>query len=456
MDNFKIDQLNKSNNINYFIQEQSLTFEQQKVIDIVKNNNFSKESILFITGSAGTGKSTLLMALRNFFTINKLNAVFLAPTGMGAINIQGQTIHSFFRLQPRLLLDDILNVYEPPAVLKSIINKLDYLIIDEVSMVRADLFDTIDLILKRERNSPFPFGGVKIILFGDLMQLPPVVRNDENIFFEFYETPFFFSSNVISDVDIFVFELKNILRQDDEKFIQFLQKIRNRELTKSNLEFVNSLCYRNKFQYEEYGIILSSTNYIAKNYNEQKLNEINEELKISKGMIKGDFPIEELPTEYELKLKKSAKVMLTVNDTEKRWVNGTLGIIKEFEGDKIIVELENKSVVEITKVNYLKYKYQINEQKKIECVPVGSFFQYPLKLAWAMTIHKSQGLTLNKITLNLGRGSFAHGQTYVGLSRVRKLDNIKLSQELKISDIIIANEVEDFYSNKRIGIKRLN
>ncbi len=412
--------------------------------ELLKEMEHGKEN-LFISGHAGTGKSTLL---NHFVDYTQKSVAVVAPTGIAAVNVRGQTIHSFFKFPPRLLLPSSIRGRKS-KVLKS----LEILVIDEISMVRADLMDAIDIALRKSRRDYRPFGGVKVLMFGDLFQLPPVVSDEtvKQYLREQYNTPYFFSANVWFEARMpQLRQLKHIHRQKDAEFIRLLNSLREQTFDASDLKKINSRCVPIGEDRQFY-ISLTSTNALAKVKNMKALRKLDEPVFNFQAEVKGDFGKYVFPTDEILSLKKGAQVMCIKNDPEGRYVNGTIGIIRELEADKIVVEIEQnkkKELVEIEKSEWEKVKYKVKEEDgvpKIKSKVAGKFKQYPLKLAWATTIHKSQGKTYDKCIIELGRGAFAHGQTYVALSRCKSLDGIILKRKIEARDIIIDERIVDFY-----------
>jgi ATP-dependent exoDNAse (exonuclease V) alpha subunit len=405
---------------------------------------------LFITGRAGTGKSTLLTLFRN--TSHK-KVIVLAPTGIAAINVKGQTIHSFFGFSPRLMQAHEIKKRK----YRNLYRKIDTIVIDEISMVRADILDHIDRFLRINRDNSAPFGGVQMIFFGDLFQLPPVVSSDveKHYFSSTYSSPYFFSSQILeSGLSYRMVELRKIYRQEERHFIQLLEAIRTNSMDYDDLESLNER-YQPTEQEEGPTITLCSMNAIADKINQARLAELNGNMEEYRANVTGDFHERLFPTEAFLALKTGAQVMLLKNDPNKKYVNGTIGKILRLLPDKIIlgVEQEDEKVeeIEVEKHEWEILKYNINEKEdhKIESKVVGTFNQYPVKLAWAITIHKSQGKTFNRVMIDLGRGAFAHGQTYVALSRCRRLGGVTLKQRIKPRDIMIDERIVEYYEMMR-------
>ncbi len=418
-------------------QKYVLTDDIKKCLDLLENTDQN----LFITGKAGTGKSLLIQYFRSH-TSKKV--AILAPTGIAALNARGQTIHSFFGFPPCLI--------ESKAIRKSNNNRLfadlDCLIIDEISMVRADLIDGIDKFLRLNgRDSNVSFGGIRIVFVGDLYQLPPVLRTEESVrYYDLYSSPYFFSANSFQPEDFIIVELTNIFRQSEREFIDFLNHVRTGEIEASRFDIVNQKVVDN-INYDKH-TVLCTINKTANDINQTKLNEINKPQFTYKARIEGDFPIDDqnLPVELDLMLKEKAKVLFVKNDPGGRWVNGTLGVVTELGENLIKVKIDNDVIVEIEKAEWNKIKYVINSDTgDLEEKIIGKLIQYPLRLAWAITIHKSQGMTLNKVCLDFRRSPFAHGQTYVALSRCRSLDGLVMTRRIWPNDILIDDRIVDFH-----------
>lgn len=405
------------------------------------------EKNLFITGKAGTGKSTFL----NYFRENTTKDIaVIAPTGVAAVNVKGQTIHSFFNFKPDITL---YKVKEIKPKNPNLYKKLDCIVIDEISMVRADILDCIDSFLRiHGPNKKKPFGGIQMIFIGDLYQLPPVVTSREKgIFKELYKTPYFFSSNVFQKCEFEFIELEKVYRQSDPEFIEILNSIRNNTVTDEIIEKLNKKVNPDFNPSEdEFYIYLTTTNKMAEEVNFDKLSRIkNKEFKYY-GFVDGEFSEQDLPTSQELIVKVDAQVMLLNNDTKGRWINGDIGKIveintKKTEPDVILVELPNGEIVEVTPFTWEMYEFYYDKnRKKILTDVVGQFTQYPLKLAWAITIHKSQGLTFDKVLLDIGRGTFSHGQLYVALSRCRSLEGLVLKKPVYQKNVLLDRRIIKF------------
>ncbi len=399
---------------------------------------------MFITGRAGTGKSTLLQLFRN---TTKKKMVVLAPTGIAALNVKGQTIHSFFGFPPRLIMaKDIRKNFT-----RKWFKKIEVLVIDEISMVRADLLDAIDRSLQIHRENPLPFGGVQMVFIGDLFQLPPVIATEEEkrLFEMSYDTPYFFSSNVLQELEIEMFELRKVYRQENRHFLRLLDAVRLNQADWEDLDDLNTR-YLPHFETEKNYITLSPRNAKVDRINIRELANLNSPEFIFKATIEGTFDPRLYPTEASLRLRKGAQVMFIKNDPEGNFVNGTIGKIVEVNGDSIKVFSDEKGSpgeIEVFPMEWeiLRYKQAKDDPNDLETEIIGRFEQYPLKLAWAVTIHKSQGKTFDKVIIDMDRGAFEFGQTYVALSRCRTLEGIVLKQKLQHSDILVDERIVDFY-----------
>lgn len=400
--------------------------------------------VVFVTGNAGTGKSTLIQYLR---TVLEKRLVVVAPTGVAALNVGGVTIHSFFQLPPKIHEDQDIKLLSD----RRLYQKLQLLIIDEVSMVRCDLMDSIDKFLRKNRSSTAPFGGVQLLLVGDLFQLPPVVpRHEWDVLrAKGYASPYFFSSFSLQGTSLLPMELTSVYRQEDSAFVGLLNRIRIGD----DLDFVTTEVNRQCFQGESLtpDITLTCTNNNADQINRDELQRLPSREYSFKGKIEGQFHIEEdkLPSPIDLRLKANARVMFTKNDEQRRWVNGTLGIVRELSQGSIRAELLSDSrgtVCDVLPVTWETYKYAYDaEQDRIVARKVGQYTQYPLMLAWAVTIHKSQGKTLGNVLVDLGHGAFASGQVYVALSRCRSIDGIRLVRPIRRTDVKCDPTIKRFY-----------
>ena len=408
---------------------------------------------IFLTGKAGTGKTTFLHNLRD---ISPKRMIVVAPTGVAAINAGGVTIHSFFQLPfgPIVPNEKGENTQEKPAYRFNrdkikIIKSLDLLVIDEISMVRADLLDGIDGVLRRYKNSSKPFGGVQLLMIGDLQQLAPIVKDDEwNLLKPYYESAFFFNSINLRKTDYISIELKHIYRQSNQDFIKILNNIRENKLDSETLEKLNQRYIPNfEPKTEEGYITLTTHNNQASQINETKLSQISAKAKTFKARIEGDFPDYSYPTEKDLSLKVGAQVMFVKNDPspEKLYYNGKIGTITGFDGDFIMVKCpDDEETYEVGTVVWKNMKYSINDEtKEITETTVGTFEQIPLKLAWAITIHKSQGLTFDKAIIEAG-AAFAYGQVYVALSRCKTLEGLVLNSKISQKGLFSDSEISAF------------
>lgn len=411
--------------------------EFQHALDVIERQGQS----VFITGKAGTGKSTFLHYLREATT---KGTAILAPTGVAALNVGGQTIHSFFRFPPTLLDPHSIRRHKNAKLFE----KLQMLIIDEVSMVRADVMDGIDRALRLQRdNMTTPFGGVQLVLCGDLFQLPPIVREGEMqaFFNEHYGSPYFFSAKVFHELQPSSIELTSIYRQRDDAFICILNRIREHDLDAALFSLLNTrVQHPGNSLLDSSFITLTATNEAAYRKNRSMLEQINAKAYVYPAVVTGLFDPSIYPTESLLELKPGAQVMLLKNDPEKRWVNGTLGRVRALTEKKVSVEIGGSAYdVEPETWESMQYRYH-RDTNQIEEEVIGSFTQYPLRLAWAITIHKSQGQTFDKVFIDLGRGAFAHGQTYVALSRCTSLEGIVFSRPVTARDILFDERVYDY------------
>ena len=408
---------------------------------------------IFLTGKAGTGKTTFLHQIKEE---SSKRMVVTAPTGVAAINAGGMTLHSFFQLPMGLYLPgtsrEVNNQRRFSRDKIQLLRTLDLLVIDEISMVRADLLDAVDDVLRRYRDDSRAFGGVQLLMIGDLHQLPPVVKpEDWELLRPHYVTPYFFGSLALQRTDMVAIELKHIFRQSDRRFIDLLDKVRNNQIDAQVLETLNSR-YIPGFQPDVKDAYITLTSHNASSYdlNAQRLESLPERSRTFKARIVGDFPETSYPTEEALEFKKGAQVMFVRNDLspEKRYFNGKIGKITRFAGDEIFVRCKDeREDIAVTPVEWQNIKYSIDEEtKEIKEEVLGTFTQYPLKLAWSITIHKSQGLTFDRVIID-ARSAFAHGQVYVALSRCRSFEGIVLSSRLNPSSVKTDSVVKT-YSEK--------
>lgn len=415
---------------------------------------------VFLTGKAGTGKTTFL---KNLKEVSPKRMVVVAPTGVAAINAGGVTIHSFFQLSfgPQMPYNSVkqeenenpdgndgkeqFKRFSKNKI--KLIKSLDLVVIDEISMVRADILDAIDGVLRRFKDRNRPFGGLQLLMIGDLQQLAPVIKQDEwDILKKYYDTCFFFSSRALQKSDFITIELKHIYRQEEQVFIDLLNKVRNNDMDKNDLEILNGRYKPSPDDNEGY-ITLTTHNYQATNINEAKLKKLNTPLHKFECRVEGEFPENAYPAEKILEIKRGAQVMFIKNDSsyEKRYYNGKIGKVTDITDEYIeVLCTDETEPVVVEQDVWENTKYRLNEKTtEIEESVAGRFIQYPLKLAWAITIHKSQGLTFDRAVID-ARQSFAHGQVYVALSRCRSLDGLVLSSPLDYSSVINDNTVAKF------------
>jgi ATP-dependent exoDNAse (exonuclease V) alpha subunit len=418
----------------------------RRALDLLENT----DRHVFITGKAGTGKSTLLEYFRET-TLKKI--AVLAPTGVAALNVRGQTIHSFCRFKPDITLDKVKKLGRRKGGGKNragrkdedetdLYKNLETVVIDEISMVRADLLDCVEKFLRLNGRHPKKrFGGVQMVLIGDLYQLPPVVTGaEEDLFSAHYDTPYFFSARIFADpgFSLEFVELEKIYRQTDADFIGLLNGIRNRSIADAEIRRLNERADPEFVPPDDaFYVFLTSTNALAAERNREKLDRLPGRTRRYQGIIDGAFDRASLPTDEVLELKPGAQVMLLTNDPHGRWVNGTIGKIaaivpEKGHDDLVVVELPDGLRVDVGPNLWELFEFRYDrEGEKIVSEPAGAFTQYPLKLAWAITIHKSQGKTFDRVVIDIGRGTFAHGQVYVALSRCTSFGGIVLRKPIE-------------------------
>ena len=425
------------------IKDELKTFDNtlDQILELLDSDT---QQFIYLTGAAGTGKTTLI---ERVLEENNLKKIVVAPTGVAALNIGGSTINSAFRIGFDIF-PQIQESNDPRF--KKLLKKLELLIIDEISMVRAPMLDAISETLKLHRNSSEPFGGIHVLACGDLFQLPPVVKDNEiDAIDERYESVYFFSSNSFKEIEApAFFELTYSFRQsEDEDFYSLLNNIRLGERLSETINKINRRCFNPEFENES-SLIITTRKYRADQINEAMLNEIDGPATSAKSEELGELNDNDLPAPRNLRIKKDAKVMFIKNDSEGRWVNGTIGVVtncSDKKGRFLRVQVGDE-IFKVKREEWNKIKYVYDEYNdEMEEEIVSSFKQFPLKLGWAVTIHKAQGLTLESCSIDLGNGAFATGQTYVALSRCKTLNSVNLYQELKERDALVDSAIKDFH-----------
>ncbi len=440
-----------------------ITDEWKRALGVLSQSNSS----VFITGKAGTGKSTLLkqylisLGIHPELPLKVPEIAVVAPTGIAALNIGrvASTIHRLFRFRPNVTLDDVVKLTDMDMIVRC--KQLRTLIIDEISMVRADLFDAIEKFLRiNGTNHGVPFGGVRLVMIGDLYQLPPVIRTECIGIFHpesgYYPGPFFFQAHSFLQLHLTTIELTRVFRQTDPEFLALLQAVRTNTATDADLDSINRRVYPHFVpEKETLYVTLTSTRGRATHINHEMLSELGQKTQrrefVFTGVVDGDFPEMYLPTERDLRLVEGAQVMMLNNDPLGRWVNGTLGhidyIIEDPKNPGIAVRMEDGSSYDVEPYTWELYDLRYNRRaRKLESITIGSFTQFPVMLAWAITIHKSQGRTFSRVILDLGRRyAFAGGQTYVALSRCRTLEGLVLKRPIALEDIKVSESAVMFF-----------
>lgn len=416
--------------------------EFSRVLDALERSNTN----LFVTGKAGTGKSTLLQYFR---ATTAKNVAILAPTGVAALNVGGQTIHSFFKFGTEITLEKVKRVSRSE---RALYEKLDAIVIDEISMVRADLFDCIEKFLRLNGRTPGePWGGTQVIAFGDLFQLPPVVPPDErHIFEEHYPGPYFFNAFAYDELDLALVELATVYRQSDAEFIAFLDQVRRGSIASDAIARFNSTTVRELTEADASAIVLVPTNAQADAINRAALQTIAGTERTYRGAVEGAFAEREFPTALSLALRIGAQVMLLKNDPEGRYVNGDLAVVEKLSPGSVRVRFPDGSAEEIVPARWEKVRHAFDPSEgAVRTEIVGAFTQLPLRLSWAVTIHKGQGKTFDRVRIDLGRGAFAPGQMYVALSRCRSMEGIALATPMRERDVIVDARIREFLARAK-------
>ena len=433
--------------------------EFQDAWDVLQHTHRS----VFLTGKAGTGKSTFLKYIRE--TIRK-KTIVLAPTGIAAVNVGGQTMHSFFKIPFKPMVPDDPDYANPARMRKmlrytkekvKLIQQLELIIIDEISMVRADIIDFVDRVLKvYSGNMREPFGGKQLLLVGDIFQLEPVVTHDtRDILRRYYKNFFFFNARAFEQINLVPIELRKIYRQSDNDFIALLDRVRVNHATPADMARLNHRCNPDYQEVnDEFAITLATRRDTVDSINDEHMRALKTPEHIYEGAIEGDFPENSLPTAFRLALKEGAQVIFIRNDKEGRWCNGTIGKVTRLTDASVFVALEDGSEVPVEREIWENMQYTYNEkEKKVEEKVLGTFAQIPIKPAWALTVHKSQGLTFNHVVIDFAGGAFTGGQTYVALSRCTSMEGITLLKPLSERDIIVNMAVVEFsrqFNNRQL------
>lgn len=397
-------------------------------------------SNILILGQAGTGKSTFVHYLK---TMSTKRIVCACPTAVSALNVGGQTIHSLFQIQPRdFIVPELLKLKAKP---RNILNATDILVIDEISMVAPDLLDAIDILARAARHNNEPFGGIQIVAIGDMFQLPPVITRESEQLYEMaygHKNAYFFDANVYKRANFFKYDFNQVYRQSDNDLLNNLMRLRDNDT--GALEFFNK-CKISDERMRENAVIITPFRAVAERINTEKLNQINAPVITYTGLISGNFNENDVPAPMELNLKQSALVMFVKNGD--KWHNGSVGIVEQLNAHEIIVQLldnDKNDVVVVKPEKWEKIEYSRDENDRIIENEIGSYKQFPLMLGYAMTIHKSQGKTLSKVIIDISRGAFAHGQTYVALSRTKTANDMHVVKSLSPKDVIFDKRILDF------------
>ena len=413
--------------------------------DIMELLEEDTQHFIYLTGAAGTGKTTLIERVKDESLLKKM---VVAPTGVAALNIGGSTINSAFRIGFDTF--PVIQESKDPRF-KKLLKNLELLIIDEISMVRAPMLDAISETLQIHRNSSKPFGGIHVLACGDLFQLPPVVKeNEESAIFERYGSVYFFSADNFQAIEkpIFFELVSSFRQQDDKEFYNLLNNVRLGKNLESSINMINKTCHNPEFDTES-SLIITSRKYRAEQINDEMLSRIDGPTTAAKSKEQGELNENDLPAPRELRVKEDAKVMFIKNDPDGRWVNGTIGVVIDCsdKNKKVIKVKVGKEVFKVKREEWNKVRYVYDEYNdEMEEEVVSSFKQFPLKLGWAVTIHKAQGLTLDSCSVDLGEGAFATGQAYVALSRCKTLDSLNLYRELKVQDALVDPDIQDFHA----------
>ena len=433
--------------------------EFQDALDVLQHTHRS----VFLTGKAGTGKSTFLKYIRDN---TKKKTVVLAPTGIAAVNVGGQTMHSFFKIPFKPMVPDDPDYSNPARMRKmlrytkekvKLIQQLELIIIDEISMVRADIIDFVDRVLRvYSGNMREPFGGKQLLFVGDIFQLEPVVTHDtRDILRRYYRNFFFFNARAFEQINLVPIELRKIYRQSDSDFIALLDRVRINRATPADMSRLNQRCNPDYQEINsEFAITLATRRDTVDSINDEHMKALKTPEFVYEGVIEGDFPENSLPTAFQLALKEGAQVIFIRNDKQGRWCNGTIGRVTRLSDQSVYVALENGAEMQVEWEIWENMQYSYNEkEKKVEEKVLGSFSQLPLKPAWALTVHRSQGLTFSRVVIDFAGGAFTGGQTYVALSRCTSLEGITLLKPLSERDIIVNPAVVEFsrqFNNRQL------